>query len=125
MKKRISILRVIGLFLLILAIFVTGSLFLGLHSYMAATPRITPYENTTITVGQTVTIDDIALVEKSLGTKIMGVWWEDGSIGGIDLSEDRQSFVITGGEGTLFAEILAQGDEGGEDAREAVEITCK
>ena len=84
MKKRISILRIIGLFLLILAIFVTVSLFLSLHSYLAATPRITPYENTTITVGQTVTIDDIALVEKSLGTKIMGVWWENGSIGGID-----------------------------------------
>ena len=113
------------MFLLILAIFVTGSLFLGLHSYLAATPRITPYENVTITAGKTVTIDDIALVEKSLGTKITGVWWEGGSIGGIDLSEDRQSFTITDGEGVLFAEILAQGDKGGEDAREAVEIICK
>lgn len=125
MKKRFSILRVIGLFLLILAVFVTGSLFIELHSYMAATPRITPYEDITIAAGQTVTIDDIALIEKSLGTKIVGVWWEGGSVGGIALSEDKQSFTITGGEGTLFAEIHAEGDKGGEDARKAIEITCK
>lgn len=125
MKKRISILRIIGLFLLILAIFVTGSLFLGLHSYLAATPRITPYENTTITVGQTVTIDDIALVEKSQGTRIVGAWWKDGDDKGITMSEDSNSFVVTEGEGTILVEIHAQGGEKGEDAREAVEITCK
>lgn len=125
MKKRFSILRVIGLFLLILAVFVTGSLVINLHSYVMATPKITPYENVTITTGQTVTISDLALIERGLGAKIVGVWWEGGSVGGIDMSDDNQSFTITDGEGTLFAEILAQGDKGGEDAREAVEIICK
>lgn len=125
MKKRFSILRIIGLLLLILAVFVTGSLLINLNTYMADTPRITPYENVTITAGQTVTYDDIALVEKSLGTRIVGVWWEGGSVGGIALSEDKQSFTITGGKGTLLVEIHAQGGEKGEDAREAVEITCK
>ncbi len=125
MKKRFSILRVIGLFLLILAVFVTGSLLIGLNIYMADTPRITPYEDVVITHGQIVTYDDIALIEKSLGTRIVGAWWESGSEAGINLSEDSNSFVVTEGEGTIFVEIHAQGGEDGEDARKAVEIICK
>ena len=125
MKKRISILRVIGLFLLILAIFVTGSLFLGLHSYMTDTPRITPYEDVVITHGQIVTYDDVALIEKSQGTRIVGAWWKGGDDKGITMSEDSNSFVVTEGEGTILVEIHAQGGEKGEDAREAVEIICK
>ena len=77
MKKRFSILKIIGLFLLILAVFVTGSLFINLHIYMADTPRITPYEDVVITHGQVVTYDDVALIEKSQGTRIVGAWWKD------------------------------------------------
>lgn len=125
MKKRFSVLKVIGMLLLILAVFVVGSLVIGLNIYMADTPRITPYENVTITAGQTVTYDDIALIEKSQGTRIVGAWWKGGDDKGITLSEDSNSFVVTEGEGTLLVEIHAQGGEKGEDAREAVEITCK
>ncbi len=125
MKKRFSILRVVGLFLLILAVFITGSLFINLQIYMAATPRITPYEDVIITHGQVVTYDDIALIEKSLGTRIVGAWWEDGSEEGITMSEDSNSFVVTEGEGTIFVEIHAQGGDKGEDARKAIEITCE
>ena len=125
MKKRFSILRVIGLFLLILAVFVVGSLFINLHIYMADTPRITPYEDVVITHGQVVTYDDVALIEKSQGTRIVGAWWKGGDDKGITLSEDSNSFVVTEGEGTLLVEIHAQGGDNGEDARKAVEITCK
>jgi len=125
MKKRFSILRVIGLFLLILAVFVTGSLVINLHIYMADTPRITPYEDVVITHGQVVTYDDVALIEKSQGTRIVGAWWKDGDDKGITLSGDSNSFVVTEGEGTILVEIHAQGGENGEDAREAVEISCK
>lgn len=125
MKKCFSVLKVIGLLLLILAVFVVGSLFINLHTYIADTPRITPYENVIITAGQTVTYDDIALIEKSQGTRIVGAWWKGGDDKGITLSEDSKSFVVTEGEGTLLVEIHAQGGEKSEDAREAVEITCK
>lgn len=125
MKKRFSILRVIGLFLLILAVFVTGSLFINLHIYMADTPRITPYEDVVITHGQVVTYDDIALIEKSHGTRIVGAWWESGGEAGITMSEDSNFFIVTEGEGTILVEIHAQGGDKGEDAREAVAITCK
>ena len=125
MKKRFSLLKVIGLFLLILAVFVTGSLVIGLNTYMADTPRITPYDDVVITHGQVVTYDDIALIEKSHGTRIVGAWWEDGGEEGITMSEDSNSFVVTEGEGTILVEIHAQGGENGEDAREAVKITCR
>ena len=125
MKKKFSILKVIGLFLLILAVFVTGSLFINLYSYLESTPRITPYENITINTGKEIYPEDIALIEKSHGTIIKRVCWENGSIQGITVKDDGSSFVVTEGEGILEVYIFAQKGESGEDAYETIEITVQ
>ena len=123
MKKKFSVLRVIGLFLLLLAIYVVGSLIWGLHSYMAATPRITPYEDITITVGQTVTPDDLALIERSQGARITGVTWENDSTRGIVRESDGSSFTVTEGEGIIYVHIFAEKNKGGEDRDKTIAVT--
>lgn len=125
MKKKFSILRVIGLFLLILAIYVTVSLGWGVYSYMEATPKITPYEDVKITVGQIITADDIALIERSHGTFISAVCWESGDRQGISVAEDGSSFTVTEGQGVLEVYIYARKGDNGEDRDEKVTVICE
>ncbi len=125
MKKKFSILRVIGLFLLILAIYVTVSLGWGVYSYMEATPKITPYEDVKITVGQIVTADDIALIERSRGTTIRNVCWESGGSEGISVAADGTSFTVTEGKGILEVLVYAKKGKGGEDRDETVRVICE
>lgn len=125
MKKKFSILRVIGLFLIILAVYVTVSLGWELYSYMESTPKIIPYEDVKITVGQVVTADDIALIERSRGTTIKDVCWESGSREGISVAEDGTSFTITEGEGVLEVLVYARKGESGEDRDKLIRVTCE
>lgn len=125
MKKKSSILRVIGLFLIILALYVTISLGWGLYTYMDGTPKITPYEGVKITVGQVVTPDDLVLVERSHGTFISYVGWESGGRQGISLAEDGSSFTVTEGQGVLEVLIYARKGESGEDRDKMVTVICE
>lgn len=125
MKKKFSILRVIGLFLLILAIYVTVSLGWGLYTYMEGTPKITPYEDIKITAGQIVTIDELALVERSHGVFISAVCWESGDRQGILVAEDGSSFTVTEGQGVLEVYVYARKGDNGEDRDEKVTVICE
>lgn len=125
MKKKFSILRVIGLFLLILAVFVTASLAWELYSYMEGTPKITPYEDVRITAGQVVTADDIALVERSRGTTIRDVCWESGSREGISVAEDGSFFTVNEGQGVLEVLVYAKKGDSGEDRDKMISVICE
>ena len=125
MKKKFSILRVIGLFLIILALYVTISLGWELHTYMEGTPKITPYENVKITVGQVVTPDDLALIERSHGTFIYSANWESGSRLGISVAEDGSSFTVTEGQGVLEVLIYARKGDNGEDRDKMIRVICE
>ncbi len=123
--KRISILRIIGLFLIILAVYVVVSLGWGLYTYMEGTPKITPYEDVRITAGQVVTPDDLALVERSHGTFISAACWESGSRLGISVAEDGSSFTVTEGQGVLEVYVYARKGDNGEDRDAKVTVHCE
>lgn len=125
MKKKFSILRVIGLFLIILALYVTISLGWGLYTYMEGTPKITPYEGVKITAGQVVTVDELALVERSHGKFISAACWESGDRLGISVAEDGSSFTVTEGQGVLEVYVYARKGDNGEDRDAKVTVLCE
>lgn len=125
MNRKFNIIKITALVFIILAICVAAYLGWGLYSYMAATPEITPYENIKITSGQVVTVDELALVERSGGTFISAVGWESGSRLGITLAEDGSSFTVTEGQGVLEVIVYAQKNGDGEDRDKTVRVICE
>ena len=92
---------------------------------MADTPRITPYEDVVITHGQVVTVDELALVERSHGTFISAACWESGDRLGISVAEDGSSFTVTEGQGVLEVYVYARKGDNGEDRDAKVTVLCE
>lgn len=76
MSKRKTLTAVIGTIIALIVVFSVLCVW-KMIEYVNETPTITPLENVTVSANSTITVEDIAIVEKSVYTTF-GFEWADG-----------------------------------------------
>ncbi|MBQ8175635.1 MAG: hypothetical protein IJ035_01190 [Oscillospiraceae bacterium] len=81
----------------------------GMVKYVNETPAITPLENVTVSANSTITVEDVAIVEKSVYTTF-GFEWADGRKETEAYSNDDYSEIHFGSDtGVCYITIGAKG----------------
>lgn len=81
----------------------------GLVSYWKMIPTITMKENVVIEEGDTIQLDDVAIVSDNMEEYRISAIWENGKEEGISGDEEHHSIIIENGKGDLVVTITAAG----------------
>lgn len=99
---------------------------IGIYMYVDGSPKIKPRENfVEISTGQTVTPEDLVIIDKSYGIRIISAVWEGNTSEGITISGFGTSFTVTEGEGMMFVTLYAQSGYVGKSVFETVCVICE
>ena len=106
-----------GIFFMIIVLCIV-ILVRGAVMYVKSCAHISVYTNVTAHVGDTISIDDLAMITNCDEKKINGIIG-----GGGEISEDGQSITITSGTGTCEISVFATNDHAPEWTEKTVTVT--
>lgn len=113
MGRNIAIIMII----VVIALLTVVYLLFGLKRYMDANPQITPYENVTCRVGETLSIEKLVKIEKVKEAKILGISEDTREQTDAKITEDKQAVYAGSQPGTFQVSVMATGSN--HESREA------
>lgn len=105
MGRNIAIIMII----VVIALLTVVYLLFGLKRFMDANPQITPYENVSCRVGETLSIEELVKIEKAKEVKILGISEDTREQTDAKITEDKQAVYVGSQPGTFQVSVMATG----------------
>lgn len=106
-KRKLAAAIVLAVMIPVIGIFAIGAY--GVSSYIRKTPIVTPRENVTIKTDSSISIEELCHIDRDTSRRMISAVWEDGTVGGAEISEDRLSLKTGEKTGKLTISITAVG----------------